>query len=264
MAKKNSPQYWEQRIANNTWNEYNSQEERNRALLEMYQDASKSIREELYALGEKYSKNGVLSRSEMYKQGHLEQLNKRYQSIAEDLGHKMQEQTSSNMKQGFQEVYSNVREGLGEIDYAMPPKKLMDELLEKPWRGSDFSSRIWKNQKRLTVALNDQLLAGLQQGRTVTEIAVALNSIVGAGFHNAHRLVRTETMHYLNSAALHGYKDSGVQQIQFCAAEDERTCPECSKYHGKIYPIDKAPILPLHPNCRCTYLPVLDKSGALL
>ena len=34
------------------------------------------------------------------------------------------------------------------------------------------------------------------------------------------------------------------------------------QYHGKTYDIDKAPILPLHANCRCVYLPVVDDIAA--
>ena len=47
---KNNPEYWEKRIAENTWKTYNSLEERNRELLELYQDASRNIRNELYDL----------------------------------------------------------------------------------------------------------------------------------------------------------------------------------------------------------------------
>lgn len=257
MAKKNSPGYWEQRIASNTWNTYNSIEDQNRALLDLYQDANKSIRDELYTLAEKHSKNGVLTRSEIYKSHHLERLQKNYEDIIESIGKQTQENAAATMRQGFQSVYGNVREALGDIDFSLPNKKLMTELLEKPWRGNDFSHRLWANQKLLATTLNDQLRIGLQQGKAVTEIAVNLSNIMGSGFNEAHRLVRTETMHYLNMAALRGYKDSGVQFVQFWAAEDERTCPECRQYHGKIYPIDKAPILPIHPHCRCTYLPVV-------
>lgn len=257
MAKKNSPGYWEQRIASNTWNTYNSIEDQSRALLDLYQDANKSIRDALYTLAEKHSKNGVLTRSEIYKSHHLERLQKNYEDIIESIGKQTQENAAATMRQGFQSVYGNVREALGDIDFSLPNKKLMTELLEKPWRGNDFSHRLWANQKMLATTLNDQLRIGLQQGKTVTEIAVKLSNIMGSGFNEAHRLVRTETMHYLNMAALRGYKDSGVQFVQFWAAEDERTCPECRQYHGKIYPTNKAPILPIHPHCRCTYLPVV-------
>lgn len=259
MAKKNSPEYWEKRIAENIWDTYNNAEEKNRILMEFYQDASKRIRDELYGLAEKLSRNGILSLSDTYKYDRLTKLKKRYQDIVKELGEKTEEAAKKTMQDGFKQVYGTVCEGLGDIDYAIPNKKLMEEMMERPWRGGDFSGRLWADQKKLASGLNDLLLTGLQQGKTVTEIAVGLNNLMGRGFNAAHRLVRTEMMHYLNVAAVRGYKDLGIDKVQYWAALDERTCDRCgvNGYHGKIYPIDKAPVLPIHPNCRCTYLPVI-------
>ena len=61
--EKNS-EYWEKRLASETWKTYNSLEEKNRELLEFYIDASESVKDELYRLAEKYSKDGVLSLDE--------------------------------------------------------------------------------------------------------------------------------------------------------------------------------------------------------
>lgn len=49
-----------------------------------------------------------------------------------------------------------------------------------------------EESKKLAVSLNDILLTGLQQGKTVTEIAIALHNRMGQGFNECHRLVRTE------------------------------------------------------------------------
>ena len=54
--EKNS-EYWEKRLASETWKTYNSLEEKNRELLEFYIDASESVKEELYRLAERYSKD---------------------------------------------------------------------------------------------------------------------------------------------------------------------------------------------------------------
>lgn len=258
MAKNISPEYWENRVSNSTWKTYNSLEDRNRDLLEFYQDASRSIRNELYDIAEKYSEDGVLSRTDIYRQNHLQSLEKKFEGIILELGRKSEETATENMKDGFKSVYKSTAVGLGDIDYAMPDKKLMEKLLNEPWRGDSFSGRLWKNQKKLAVGLNDILLTGLQSGKTVTEIAVSLHNYVGNSFNSCHRLVRTETMHYLNSATLHRYKDSGVEYIQVWAAQDERTCEVCGSYHGMVYPIDKCPILPFHANCRCTIIPCFD------
>lgn len=258
MAKKNSA-YWEKRIAAGTWKTYNSLEEKNRELLEFYVDASEQIKKELYLIAEKHSKDGVLSLSEMHRKNRLTNLNQKFQDIIEDLGHKTEKSAKKNMQDGFKAVYKNTAVGMGDEDFSMPNKKLMEKLLNEPWRGDSFSSRLWKNQKKLAVGLNDLLLTGLQQGKTATEIAVSLHNFMGQGFNECHRLVRTETMHYLNDATLRRYKDAGVEYVQIWAAEDERTCDECSKYHGKIYPIDKCPHVPFHPNCRCTIIPCFDE-----
>ena len=258
QEKKNS-EYWEKRIANSTWKQYNSLEERNKKLLEFYIDASESIKDELYTLAEKYSKDGVLSRTEMHKQNRLQKLNQNFEKIIEDLGHKVETFAKENMQQGFESVNENISIEMGEIDFAMPNKNLMEKLFEEEWRGDSFSGRFWKNQRKLARGLNSILLIGLQQGKTATEMAIQLHNFMGKGFNECHRLVRTETMHYLNSATLQRYKNANVEYVQIWAAADERTCTTCGGYHTKTYPIEKAPILPLHANCRCTYLPVTDK-----
>lgn len=256
--EKNS-EYWEKRIASETWKVYNSLEEKNKELLQFYIEASESVKDELYRLAEKYSKDGVLSLSEMYKQNRLAELNKKYENIIEELGRTTEELARENMQQGFQDVYEKTAKGMGDNDFSMPNKKLMEKMMETPWRGDNFSGRLWKNQKKLAVSLNDVLLTGLQQGKTVTEIAIALHNRMGQGFNDCHRLVRTESMHYLNDATLHRYKDAGVEYVQIWAALDERTCDTCGGYHEKVYPIDKCPAVPLHANCRCTVLPVVDE-----
>lgn len=258
MAKSSS-EYWESRVAANTWKTYNSLEEKNRELLDFYTDASKAVKDELYTLAERHSKDGVLTLSEMHKQNRLTELNKKYEQIALELGKQTEEFAKGSMKGGFKEVYRNTAIGMGDEDFAMPNKTLMEKLLNEPWRGDSFSGRLWKNQKKLATGLNDILLNGLQQGKTTTEMAVNLHNFMGEGFNICHRLVRTESMHYLNNATMQRYKDAGIKYVQIWCALDERTCSTCGQYHGKIYPIDKCPVLPFHANCRCTIIPVTDE-----
>lgn len=257
MAKNS--EYWEKRVASEVWRIYNSIEEKNRELLDFYIGASESVKDELYRLAEKLSKDGALSLSEMHKQNRLAELNKKFEKIIENLGHDIEEFAKKNMQQGFQRAYKAVAVSMGDTDFAMPNKKLMEKLMETPWRGDTFSGRLWKNQKKLANVLNDVLLVGLQQGKTATEIAIQLHNRMGQSFNDCHRLVRTETMHYLNDATLQRYKDAGVEMVRIWAALDERTCDTCGGYHAKKYPINKCPHVPLHANCRCTVLPVVDE-----
>lgn len=258
MAQKNS-EYWEKRIADKTtWRLYNTLEEKNRALLEMYQDATREINSAIYELGEKLSKDGQIKRSDLYKYNHLKNLQAKMNSILKTLGGTIEEFASGNMENAFKENYSDILKSLGKKGFDLPNKKLMEELLKKPWFGGNFSDRLWGNTEKLAQILNSELRQGLQQGKTTTEVAAKIAALMQSSFNSAHRLVRTETMHYLNQSSLEAYKAGGVQFVQFWAAIDERTCTSCGALHGKIYPIDKVPVPPLHAHCRCTYLPVTD------
>lgn len=253
---KNS-EYWEKRIANNTWITYNSLEEKNRALLEMYQEASLNISDELYRVSEKM-KTSTPTLSDMHKFDRLTKLQKNIESIIGELGENVQKFYIDNTTQGFKEVYKNIRVSLGETDFSEPPKKLMEQLLRKQWEGSNFSTRLWENTQVLVTNLNDIVTNGLIQGKTVTEMAIQLNNRMNKEFNICHRLVRSETMHYLNESSLKSYMDGGVKEVQLWAAIDERTCPVCGVKHGNKYSLKDAPVLPLHANCRCTYIPIID------
>lgn len=251
-------EYWEKRIAEKTWDTYNSTEEKNRKLIELYQDASRKIRDELYELAEQLSKNGTLSRTEMYRRQHLQQLEKKYRKILYELVRNTEEFAKENMEQGMQEVYKQISIAIEVPEFSLPDKELMQKLIEEPWRGGNFSNRLWKNQQKLMKALKNVLIVGMQQGKNITDMAVELNAVTGKGFYAAHRLVRTETMHCLNQSCLQRYKDAEIKKVRFWAAKDERTCKICGAMHRKEYNIKKAPVLPVHPNCRCTYLPVIE------
>lgn len=256
MSQRNSD-YWENRIANDTWKVYNDIEEKNIALLEMYNKTSQNIKKELYSLAEKAEGNGGLGRTDQYRfnkllgqQGHI------FKEI-EKLGEEVEKHATSQMINGGKHVYGNVMESLGQVDYSMPNKKIMEQMLRSPWKGSFFSERLWKDTGKLEQKLNSIINDGVSSGRTITEMAIQLSNAMNSSFNDAHRLIRSETINYLNRSAKRGYKDAGITKIRYWAALDERTCDECGALHDKVFSINKDPSTP-HPGCRCTRLPVLD------
>lgn len=261
MAKSKlyqNSEYWENRIAKETWRTYNNVEEQNRDLLRMYEKTSSSIKRELYALAEEAEKTGELTRTQQYRFNKLlGQQGAIFQEI-EKLGTSIEKSQTSRMKTAGRAVYKNVMESLGIDNFSFPNKKEMEQMLRSPWHGSFFSERLWNDMGVLERNMNGVINNFIATGKTVTETAVQLSNVMQKSFNVAHRLVRTETINYMNRSALRGYKDAGVKKVQWWAAEDERTCKICGANHEKEYDIDKAPILPCHPGCRCTWLPVLD------
>lgn len=259
---KNS-EYWEKRIANNTWTIYNNLEENNRALLDMYQEASLEIKNELYRLAEKINKGKAMTRSDAYKFNRLSKLDENFQEIIRGLTLDIEQHYIESNIEGIQEVYKNIMISMKIDDYSMPPKEVMEKMLNIPWEGDYFSKRLWGNAQKLSRNLNEILVNGITQGKTITEMAVQLNNEMNTGFNICYRLVRTETMHALNESAFKAYEDAGCTKVQYWAAEDERTCVRCGKLHTKKYDLNKRPILPLHANCRCTYLPIIEDDNKI-
>ena len=261
MAKSKlyqNSEYWENRIAKETWRTYNNVEEQNRDLLRMYEKTSSSIKRELYALAEEAEKTGELTRTQQYRFNKLlGQQGAIFQEI-EKLGTSIEKSQTSRMKTAGRAVYKNVMESLGIDNFSFPNKKEMEQMLRSRWHGSFFSERLWNDMGVLERNMNGVINNFIATGKTVTETAVQLSNVMQKSFNVAHRLVRTETINYMNRSALRGYKDAGVKKVQWWAAEDERTCKICGANHEKEYDIDKAPILPCHTGCRCTWLPVLD------
>ena len=69
----------------------------------------------------------------------------------------------------------------------------------------------------------------------------------------------TQASHYMleavDNATLDGYKDSGVDEVEWHTNIDGRECKVCRERNGKIYKIDRVPPKP-HRNCRCHCVPV--------
>ena len=137
------------------------------------------------------------------------------------------------------------------------------DIVNKPWRGSDFSKRIWKNYtKILPNELGDALLRGSVLGHSNEQIFKMMRQrLKDVEDYQLHRLVITEMGHVAETATAQAYKEEGVEQYQYLATLEAHTCEECAHLDGKVFDLkDKVEGLnyPLiHPYCRCTTMPYI-------
>lgn len=250
---KNS-EYWEERLAKAVWNSYNTLEEENIALLDHYSKTMNSIRSELMKLDELKE----LTRSEKYRREHLKLLQDQIIRECEKLGENVEKEMIENVSKQMQNIHKTAFTNISNEKFSKLSKNACKDIINTPWQGSSFSQRLWKNTGKLANELNDILSVGITKGKTIAEMAFQLSSRMNKDMNICHRLVRTETINSLNRASMRGLIDAGVKYVRWWAAEDERTCKTCGANHGKPDRIDKAPNLPCHPGCRCTWLPVFE------
>ena len=111
-------------------------------------------------------------------------------------------------------------------------------------------------------AVREKLGIALDNGLSVQEFADLLDTSGVFGDTRALMIARTETSLAHNEGAIESYIASGVVgEKEWLIASD--ACDECLPYNGEVVPVEStfsngeyAP--PLHPNCRCTTLAVID------
>lgn len=107
------------------------------------------------------------------------------------------------------------------------------------------------------------LAQGIAEGRSPNDIAGDIEDQVDIGITRARTLARSEIMSAHAEASLNSFREAGIEGVsvlaEFATAEDDAVCPECEDLEGKEFNLDEAEgMIPVHPNCRCTFIPVVQ------
>lgn len=115
--------------------------------------------------------------------------------------------------------------------------------------------------------LQQALIDGISAQESIAQIADRINAVFdNANTSRALMIARTETIRATNFASEQAYKESEVVvEKEWLAELDERTDDECARLDGKVVSVGgkfkteegNLPYPPIHPNCRCTIIPVV-------
>lgn len=132
-------------------------------------------------------------------------------------------------------------------------QKTIDILEQRNFSGLDGITD--EMSKNITRTITDDVLAG----KGVEKIARDIDEdIDGIGRTRARVLARTETMYAFNTSAKVQYDKMGVEQVEWYTSHLENVCDDCDALDGQKFEIDAVPPCPLHPNCPCILLPVIE------
>lgn len=178
----------------------------------------------------------------------------------EKLGARQATALSKAFETNFFEVYHSINlEGVKKAFTSINTAGAR-QIINSVWcaDGKSWSERVWGNVNKLQQTLNDGLIECVVTGKKTTELKKTLQERFGVSYRQADMITRTEIAHIQTEASKQRYQDYGVEKVQFWADPDERTCDQCGKMHEKIFTVGEHVPLPLHPNCRCTLIPVVD------
>lgn len=144
------------------------------------------------------------------------------------------------------------------------------KLIQYPFNGASFSSRIWKQKEHLQGAIMESLTTMLVQGSHPSKLSKELSDKFKTKRFDAYRLLHTESSYLTNRAIIDSYIDDGVKKYQILATLDSKTCSICGSKDNKIIELKESlaedeknivglDLPPFHPLCRCTTVPYDDE-----
>lgn len=146
--------------------------------------------------------------------------------------------------------------------FAQVDPTTVETLLEYPFNGADFSSRLWKQKDHLQTVLMESVTTMLVQGVPPQNLAGDVAKKMKSKVFDAYRLLHTESSFLMSEATHAGYREDGVEKYQILATLDSKTCGICGDLDGNIYTEDEAVVgknmPPFHYLCRCTDVPYYD------
>ncbi len=264
--------YWADRLTKEQ-NAISKQTEKNieKKLRKYYKDSMESVISDFEATYDKLQASIESGRdptpADLYKLDRYWQMQGQLKKELQELGDKEIEMMSKEFEREWKAVYDSIALP-SELGFSTVATGDVRAVVNTSWLpdGKNFSQRLWGNNEKLAETLNDNLLHCVQTGKDTRELKELLQNRFKVSYNSANTLVRTETAHIQTQAASQRYQDYGLKYYEFLADPDERTCDRCGALdrkkflYSEMVPGKNAP--PMHPNDRCTIIPVIDNNGS--
>lgn len=141
--------------------------------------------------------------------------------------------------------------------------KELERLVNADFLGANWSDRIWTDQTALRSEIDKLLSRGILQGTNPTVLARELRKVVETTIYNSERLLKTELARVQADVFQDSLEQAGLDEYEYVA--EPSACTICAPLDGKTFFLrDAQPgvnIYPMHPNCRCSSVPVFDREA---
>lgn len=203
--------------------------------------------------------------NEQYKAGKVTRFEALQLDLAYQLGKmsdKLHKSFESYLKEVGKYAYRKVNFGNSSSTLNGPT---LQQLIETPFNGKNYSQSIWGNVDDLAKDLKDVLIKGFIRGSGPADIARELRKKYNVARSRAEAIVRTDGTNIINNSAVKRYQEAGLTEYEYLAHIDNRTTEICKGLNGEVFKIKdyqpgtNAP--PMHVNCRSTIVPTDNELG---
>lgn len=150
-------------------------------------------------------------------------------------------------------------------DTVASPKQLgnvAEAIINAPFKGATWSEKIWTRQNTLRTILQEEIRGAILKGRNPIELIPKLRKEFEVSYQQARRLAITEYARVQSEVQKASMKANGFEKYVYLA--ESRACRICASKDDKIFLVDEMTpgknCAPMHPHCRCSTAPVVDKT----
>lgn len=144
------------------------------------------------------------------------------------------------------------------IDYNT---KKVAKIIDSNFYNANFSQRLWGNGEKLKSVINTMVNRLILQGVHPDKMISELRKLFGVSYSEARRLLITESARVQGDVQIDSIEQAGFKSYVYIA--ERRACVICGSLNGKVFLVKDKEIglnmYPMHPNCRCRIAPYEDE-----
>ena len=119
-------------------------------------------------------------------------------------------------------------------------ESVVEDVLSYPWSGAMFSDRLWQNKTGPSVPCPGNHHTRDHAGKERPDHVEGTVGPNGQSYKAAERLIRTETTYFHGESDKAAYEAAGVDEYEYVATLDSRTCEVCAALDGKHFKLKDA------------------------
>lgn len=144
------------------------------------------------------------------------------------------------------------------IDYST---KTVAKIVNSSFYNANFSQRLWGNGEKLKSVINTTVNRLILQGVHPDKMISELRKLFGVSYSEARRVLITESARVQGDVQIDSIEQAGFKSYVYIA--ERRACVICGSLNGKVFLVKDKEIglnmYPMHPNCRCRIAPYEDE-----
>lgn len=144
------------------------------------------------------------------------------------------------------------------IDYNT---KTVAKIINSNFYNANFSQRLWGNGEKLKSVINTMVNRLILQGVHPDKMISELRKMFGVSYSEARRVLITESARVQGDVQIDSIEQAGFKSYVYIA--ERRACVICGSLNGKVFLVKDKEVglnmYPMHPNCRCRIAPYEDE-----